>query len=123
MERSRPPDPEVKLKISGERNVEGDLAAKGELEFRIADASKASIHFDYREDRRLVLGIRSTAGFQIGSNTELTLSGGVQHDLEADEWKGNVKAELEFGRDVDVVIEQAFEPGGGTTSVALTIAF
>ncbi|HUP19677.1 MAG TPA: hypothetical protein VM778_06960 [Gemmatimonadota bacterium] len=123
MQRTRPPDPTIRLKISGARDVEGDLAAKGELEFRIADASEAAIHFDYREDSRLVLGIRSAVGFQIGSSTELTLSGGVQHDLEADEWKGSVKAEIEFGRDVDVVIEQAFQPRGHTTSVALTIAF
>lgn len=116
-------DPTIRLKISGERDVEGDLSTKGEIEFRIADASKASFHFDYREDNRLVLGIRSTAGLKIGGATELTLSGGIQHDLAVEEWKGNVRVDMEFGRNVQAMIEQEFGPKGPTTSVALTVSF
>ncbi len=116
-------DPTVRLKISGQRNVEGELSTKGSIEFRIADASDASFHFDYREDDRLVLGIRSTAGFDLGGTAELTLSGGVQHDLADGEWVGDVKAEIEFSKDVRAVIEQEFAPKGPTTSVALTVAF
>src|SRR5687767_12195553 len=88
------PDKKVHLRVSGERNVEGEVAAKGELEFRIADASKAAIHVDYREDDRLVLGIRSSAGFRIAAKRTLKLEGGFDYDLEDDEWVGEVEARL-----------------------------
>ena len=116
-------DNKVRLKLSGERNVEGEIAAKGELTFRISDASQAAIHFDYREDERLVLGIQSSAGFRISAKNTLQLSGGYDYDLESEEWDGQVQAELDFGKDVEVVIRQEFGSDGTATSVALTVSF
>lgn len=113
----------VRLKLSGARNVEGEIAAQGELTFRVADASKASIRVDYREDERLVLGIRSSAGFRISGNNALQLSGGFDYDLESEEWRGDVEAELEVGKDVEVRIRQEFGSNGTATSVALTVTF
>jgi hypothetical protein len=113
----------VRLKISGERNVEGELSAKGELEFQIADASKAAIHVDYREDDRLILGIRSSSGFKIGGKRKLKLDGGFDYDLADDEWVGDVEARLEFGKDVQVRIRQEFGSNGAATSVSVTVAF
>lgn len=116
-------DGKVRLKISGERNVEGEIAAKGELQFRIADASKASFHFDYREDDRLVVGVRSTAGFRILGDRPLGLSGGFDYDVEREEWKGNVTAELDISKDIEVKIQQRFTPEGNATAVSLTVTF
>lgn len=113
----------IRLQVSGQRNVEGELAAKGELEFRIADASKASIHVDYREDDRLLLGIRSSAGMRIGADRSLKLAGGIDYDLASEEWKGEVEARLELGRAAEVRIEQEFGSNGAATSVALTVIF
>ena len=113
----------VRLKLSGERNVEGEISTKGELTFQVADASQASIRFDYREDERLVLGIRSSAGFRISGKNTLQLSGGYEYDLESEEWEGDVEAELDFGKDVEVIIRQEFGSDGTATSVALTVSF
>jgi hypothetical protein len=117
------PDKRVHLRVSGARNVEGEIAAKGELEFQIADASKASIHVDYREDDRLILGIRSSAGFRLAGKRTLKLDGGFDYDLHDDEWVGEVEARLEIGKDVEVRIRQEFGSNGAATSVAVTVAF
>ena len=116
-------DHHIRLRISGERTVEGELQAKGDLEFRIDDASKAAIRFDYREDDRLVIGLRSSTGFTIRGKHALALDGGVQYDLESEEWEGDVTAELEIGKDVKVEVRQTFTPDGNRTAVALEMVF
>ena len=111
----------IELKISGSSDFEGRIAGKGTLSLELSDAAEARVLFDYREDRRLRLGVESKVGLRLGADDTLLLSGGLTRELLNQELEGRVSARLKLARDLDVEMEQAFGPRGGKTSMSLLV--
>ena len=82
---------EVIIKLEGEKEVEGVVKGKGQVQVKFHDLHEALFKVDYSDPDEMSLYIEGKAGWKFIKDKKLTIGAGVKMELPDGELTGKLK--------------------------------